>query len=820
MVVITLPSNGNAIEINSADDADGAKYRPRGKKRSSILSGIITDQASRGRGRRAAKASEAARRHWAIVRKSLLSADFFYVENTIRDTLNGKPVTAPLGREFFDRCDFQDTAQMQFNAGDKSDLELNIAWPKLVISPFSAWKASWDWIMVLLVFYTSTTLPWNLAFEAEERSFSDCYSSGAGDDEDSNKSCYPGYFVRLDAIVDIVFIVDFFLCFRCAYIVHPAVVTDPKKIAIHYLTGFFLLDFLAVFPFDLVVSAGGGDNGDTITALKLSKLPRLMRLGKLMRKLDELAAANALRLIRLVIVLLMVAHWMACLYFFIGRMQTEGDESGMRPWIDEIGWLPVEYASLLSAPVNSILAVVNPYCPFFVHQFGGGAFLLSILNRGLWRVAGTVLCCVSGIRDSEMLTQYSASLYWAVKLISACDTDAYIGIGIVAPYTNVERIFMIFATMLGAIASGTMLASLVNSISKFDEQGAKFRDMMGQINEFLMFHRVPTKLSKRIRTNAVLSNSLTGGFDSELVCAALPGSLQGEVKMHMYIAMLQRVDFLQETDVTFLKAIATKLKMEIFLPEDRLVLAGDINEDMYFITCGKIQMLSEDEQVLLGILHQGDFFGEQCILPEPTMRQATYQALTFCQTHVIHREQINKILKIYPNYSQRLCTIVKKREENERQSRLRSMQQFFVTVHRSSAFSAENNKGTSSLASINKFTEISLTNIKTAFSSQPRRERERHLSASEPEHDHDKLNFKQFKQVKQFKKLAKRVTHVLAAKSSALWAAGTHARAPLPSLNTSESDVDVVVDDDLATRGQSTDDEPSRTGGVSEDHAL
>ncbi|KAK3271027.1 hypothetical protein CYMTET_20609 [Cymbomonas tetramitiformis] len=761
MVVITLPSNGNAIEINSADDADGAKYRPRGKKRSSILSGIITDQASRGRGRRAAKASEAARRHWAIVRKSLLSADFFYVENTIRDTLNGKPVTAPLGREFFDRCDFQDTAQMQFNAGDKSDLELNIAWPKLVISPFSAWKASWDWIMVLLVFYTSTTLPWNLAFEAEERSFSDCYSSGAGDDEDSNKSCYPGYFVRLDAIVDIVFIVDFFLCFRCAYIVHPAVVTDPKKIAIHYLTGFFLLDFLAVFPFDLVVSAGGGDNGDTITALKLSKLPRLMRLGKLMRKLDELAAANALRLIRLVIVLLMVAHWMACLYFFIGRMQTEGDESGMRPWIDEIG-----------------------------------------------------------IRDSEMLTQYSASLYWAVKLISACDTDAYIGIGIVAPYTNVERIFMIFATMLGAIASGTMLASLVNSISKFDEQGAKFRDMMGQINEFLMFHRVPTKLSKRIRTNAVLSNSLTGGFDSELVCAALPGSLQGEVKMHMYIAMLQRVDFLQETDVTFLKAIATKLKMEIFLPEDRLVLAGDINEDMYFITCGKIQMLSEDEQVLLGILHQGDFFGEQCILPEPTMRQATYQALTFCQTHVIHREQINKILKIYPNYSQRLCTIVKKREENERQSRLRSMQQFFVTVHRSSAFSAENNKGTSSLASINKFTEISLTNIKTAFSSQPRRERERHLSASEPEHDHDKLNFKQFKQVKQFKKLAKRVTHVLAAKSSALWAAGTHARAPLPSLNTSESDVDVVVDDDLATRGQSTDDEPSRTGGVSEDHAL
>lgn len=54
--------------------------------------------------------------------------------------------------------------------------------------------------------------------------------------------------------VDVTFIIDILINFRTTYVnVADEVESDPAKIAMHYLRGWFLIDLVAAIPFDLLL---------------------------------------------------------------------------------------------------------------------------------------------------------------------------------------------------------------------------------------------------------------------------------------------------------------------------------------------------------------------------------------------------------------------------------------------------------------------------------------------------------------------------------------------------------------------------------------
>lgn len=54
--------------------------------------------------------------------------------------------------------------------------------------------------------------------------------------------------------VDVTFIVDILINFRTTYVnIADEVESDPGKIAMHYLRGWFLIDLVAAIPFDLLL---------------------------------------------------------------------------------------------------------------------------------------------------------------------------------------------------------------------------------------------------------------------------------------------------------------------------------------------------------------------------------------------------------------------------------------------------------------------------------------------------------------------------------------------------------------------------------------
>ena len=168
-----------------------------------------------------------------------------------------------------------------------------------LLPPQSTFKHYWDLIMILFVFYSSVFIPMELAFM------------------NSNPAITKHIAHRIfDYGVDIYFLIDIVVNFNTSFYDEDyQIVLERKKIAKLYARTWFPLDFIAAFPFELFAMIGFADDQQGIGVTGLLKLPRLLRLSRLLKRLDQLASANVFRIVALMVSFMLIAHWIACLWW-------------------------------------------------------------------------------------------------------------------------------------------------------------------------------------------------------------------------------------------------------------------------------------------------------------------------------------------------------------------------------------------------------------------------------------------------------------------------------------------------------------------------
>lgn len=119
--------------------------------------------------------------------------------------------------------------------------------------------------------YVATMMPYNIAFSENE----------------------VGVLYYIDLIVDFSFLFDTTLNFFSAYYDDEGkLITNNKAIAISYLKGWFIIDSLASFPFNLVeknIEAHASITKSYNKILRLLRLPRLYKLLKMTRLIKILS---------------------------------------------------------------------------------------------------------------------------------------------------------------------------------------------------------------------------------------------------------------------------------------------------------------------------------------------------------------------------------------------------------------------------------------------------------------------------------------------------------------------------------------------------
>lgn len=459
-------------------------------------------------------------------------------------------------------------------------------------------------------------LPWNVAFV-----------STANCDEDPS-NCYPVWLQVCDIIVDIFFWADLVINFRTAYI-DPAqrhsFVTDSRKIAVQYAKGWLAIDLAATVPFDDIIALFSPNVN--LLILKIFKLPRLLRLGRLMKKLDQLASADYFRIFRLLFLNAMAAHWVACVYWFVGRWQMEQQGSWQaNPWF-------------------------------------GGPWIAEMGKED--PTTGQPL----GIEMSDLQTQYTVAMYWSMSVMTSM-TPPF------PPYTNTERCFTVGCQLLGAVMAAIIFGNVAVLVQRFDVENSRFRDKMQKINEFMTFHMLPAEMVSRVRQNMQYLWEVSAGLDSDEAMGMLPTCLRTDIQLHLMQGIVGSVAIFKDVDEGFIKSIVTKLKAEVFLPGDIIIYAGEVALSMFFLGRGIVQVVSRDGRILYSTLYAGSYFGESILadgVEASARRSASVQSITYAETYVISKEAISQTMQLFPEYREIVLRGAKEQSQKHNNSRKRGM---------------------------------------------------------------------------------------------------------------------------------------------------
>lgn len=196
----------------------------------------------------------------------------------------------------------------------------NMSAAGMVLNPESNFRRRWDVMQLVLLTYVAVVVPFRVSFNVTLELW--------------------GFWFFFDLASDLYFIVDMFLSFQTAYFDDRGELeTKTDLIFKNYFRTWFPVDFVACFPGKLITYMAG--DGSETTVLDLTVLVKLLRLARVGRLISRYEAEfheflNKIQLGKLVLIMGIVGHWLCCLWFAIGSLETaEVDQFGdpLQGWV-------------------------------------------------------------------------------------------------------------------------------------------------------------------------------------------------------------------------------------------------------------------------------------------------------------------------------------------------------------------------------------------------------------------------------------------------------------------------------------------------------
>ncbi len=269
-----------------------------------------------------------------------------------------------------------------------------------------------------------------------------------------------------------------------------------------------------------------------------------------------------------------------------------------------------------------------------------------------------------GLGDNTRLNRYIVSFYWTVTTLTT------IGYGDITPdqTNNAQIIFIIIVELIGAGMYGFIIGNIANIIANIDIAKSQYQEKMEKITTFMKYKHIPSDLKDKINDYYDYLWESRRGYDESSILTDLPKPLQTSVSLFLNRDIIQKVPLFQGTSEEFIKDIILNLQPVVFTPGDYVVIKGEIGYEMYFISRGSVDVVSEDEKIVYATLGAGSFFGEIALLFSAP-RNATIKAREYCDCYSIDKETFDQILGRFPEFARRISEMAEQRkEETERKS--------------------------------------------------------------------------------------------------------------------------------------------------------
>ena len=484
-----------------------------------------------------------------------------------------------------------------------------------IVDPrMSKYLAYWDTVTMLAIVFTALVTPYEIAFLPMATSATE-----------------PLFIIN--RFMDVIFIVDMLITFRMMYTAADGEdatmwIADPMRIAVHYLKGWFLLDFvsIAISGLDIV---GVMEQGSSLSGLRvlrilraarLIKLVRLLRASRILKRWETRIAVDysSLEMMKCLLSLLLSSHWFGCVWTLQANLMTD---SVLDSWLGERG-----------------------YCEAF--ESAGGELASGASSNPSADDAHAVLDCpvdrecrvdFPGVACYPGATIWAAAVYWAVMTITS------IGYGDLpaTPYNAGEMWVCTTLMLLGGGIWGYVIGTFVSVIANLGPATREFRRNMDDLNSWMARHGMNRVLRLRLREYFHQTRHLYESTDASRLLTLMSPMLQSEVVLEVSAKWLRKVWFL-----------ASPVIESEFLVRLTLSLAPMVLSPGELAPSGFLYILSRGVAVLEGqLLTKNAIWGEDILLTDVApglVRRLNAKAINYCEVHIITWEQFRSAADGFP----------------------------------------------------------------------------------------------------------------------------------------------------------------------------
>nr|XP_043890760.1 potassium/sodium hyperpolarization-activated cyclic nucleotide-gated channel 2-like [Solea senegalensis] len=401
--------------------------------------------------------------------------------------------------------------------------------------------------------------------------------------------------IIFNVVSDTLFMVDLVLNFRTGIVKEDSteILLDPRAIRLNYLKSWFLVDFVSSIPVDyifLMVDSLDSEVYRTARALRIVRFTKILSL---------------LRLLRLSRLIRYIHQW------------------------EEIFHMTYDLASAMVRIVN-LIGMMLLLC----HWDGCLQFLVPMLQEfppDCWVSKNLMVNDTWGV-------QYSYALFKAMSHMLC------IGYGAQAP----EGMTDVWLTMLSMIVGATCYAMFIGHatalIQSLDSSRRQYQEKYKQVEQYMSFHKLPGDVRQKI--HEYYEHRFQGKmFDEENILGELSEPLKEEIVSFNCRSLVANMPLFANADPNFVTAVLTKLRFEVFQPNDFIIREGTVGRKMYFIQHGRVSVLTRGNKETK--LSDGSYFGEICLLTRGR-RTASVRADTYCRLYSLSVDSFNEVLEEHP----------------------------------------------------------------------------------------------------------------------------------------------------------------------------
>ncbi|XP_071497085.1 uncharacterized protein [Diadema antillarum] len=393
-------------------------------------------------------------------------------------------------------------------------------------------------------------------------------------------------------LMDFILVIDIIVRLRTAVTTPNGTFKDFHYIRDHYVRSWgFVSDVLAILPLDLfcLLNEGGPERTHALYLLALNRLIKCWRVPNYFKNLEQNLDVNigTIRIFKFVIYIALLSHWSACLWYLVAC--PSGNDQG----------------TSTTSSADSMSDQMEKPVP--------------------WH-------------------EYIISLYWAAATMTST------GYGDISAHTTVGRAIALGAMLVGLLLYGYCLSSIAATLANGDAPRVGFQEKLFAVQEFMKRHNLDTELQQRVINYLSLvfrrhrNETIPGG---ERIMHDMPIQLQQDIAYQDVEETLSKVPLFKECDCNFLRMLALKLHVYIFMPGDVIVYQGDMGREMYFIRRGTCEVLSKDGKHVMSNIGPGQYFGEVGLI-FGDYRTATVRAASYCELLMLKRVDLDEVLQHFP----------------------------------------------------------------------------------------------------------------------------------------------------------------------------